>query len=196
MKQIFAFPFLAVLLFVLLGCGSDGGDDLNPSTDKFFKFKLDGVQVEYPMTDLLPMTFTYDDNGKVFSAVFQALGNGSNGTADFVNVFLRSETKFQTGVDYELQDGVSYNGISIASINFTYADKEGQVFNAVLLQSSLPSLVIKDTATIRFTKISDSEVEGIFSAKVYGPVLTSGRGDTEKVISDGQFKMKLLDNSN
>lgn len=201
MKSIYSFlfgtfSFFAVLLLGLMGCGSEGDDNPPPANAGFFKFKLDGVQQEFPVNDLLPMTFTYDAGGPVYNAVFQVLGEGSDGNSDFVNVLLRSETKFETGVDYQLQNGVPYKGIALARINFTYSDKSGQVFNAVLLQSSLTPLIINDSATIRFSKITETEAEGVFSAKVIGPVLPTGRGTVEKIVSEGQFKMRLLDNTN
>ncbi len=195
MKLIRIFPVLA-LLSIVWACGSSE-EEPTPKSDGFFKFKVDGVQMELPVNDHLPMGFNYDPGGPVYGAVFQAFGEGSTGTSDFVNVGLMSENKFATGIDYELQDAVPYKGVGLARITFTYADKAGQIFNATLLQGLFPGLTVNDAATIRFTRITATEVEGTFSARVIGPVSpTTGRGTVEKVISDGQFKMKLLDNTN
>jgi hypothetical protein len=113
-------------------------------------------------------------------------------TGNFVQFNVWNEKIFETNVDYQMQQSVSYRGAAIARINFTYSDEQGQLYNAVLLKQNLPNIVVKNDATVRFTKISKDWAEGTFSAILIGPVTTSGVGNQERIISEGQFSIKLV----
>lgn len=188
---------LLFLLIVLVpgfffSCGSEGEDPL-PEVEGYIRFKVDGVQKEFKTRHIDLMSFSFDSNGPVYNAIAQVLGPGSTGTSNFVQFTLRSESLFETNVPYEMQDPISYQNIPLARILFTYSDEQGQVYNAVLLDRNSPFLVVKDDATFRFTKITDDWAEGTFSALLTGPVTNLSVGDQELVISEGQFKMRLID---
>ncbi|MBA4298556.1 MAG: hypothetical protein C0433_00375 [Cyclobacterium sp.] len=138
------------------------------------------------------MSFSFDSNGPVHNAILQVLGPGSKGTSNFIQFNVWNEKTFELNVDYQMQQAIAYRGVGIARINFTYADEQGQVFNAVLLKQNLPSIVVKNDATVRFTKITKDWAEGTFTAILIGPVTTSGIGNQERIISEGQFSIKLV----
>lgn len=186
--------FLLIVLapgFFFLSCGSKG-EDPQPEIEGYIRFKVDGVQKEFKtgQTDL--MSFSFDSNGPVYSAIAQVLGPGSTGTSNFIQINLRNESLFETEVSYEMQDAILYQGVPLVRILFTYSDEEGQIFNAVLLDNNSPFLEVKNDATLRFNKITEDWVEGTFSALLIGPVTNLSVGDQERVISEGQFKMKLI----
>ncbi|MDP2041705.1 hypothetical protein [Algoriphagus sp.] len=182
------FIFFGILL---LSCGSKT-EDPKPIAEGFIRFKVNGVQKEFKTNPVTPMSFSFDSNGPVHNAILQVLGPGSTGTSNFIQFNVWNEKTFELNVDYQMQQAIAYRGVGIARINFTYADEQGQVFNAVLLKQNLPSIVVKNDATVRFTKITKDWAEGTFTAILIGPVTTSGIGNQERIISEGQFSIKLV----
>jgi hypothetical protein len=187
--------FLKYSIFILFGfllqsCGGST-EDPQPTAEGFIRFKVNGVQKEFKTNPVTPMSFSFDSNGPVYNAILQVLGPGSTGTSNFVQFNVWNEKIFETNVDYQMQQSVSYRGAAIARINFTYSDEQGQLYNAVLLKQNLPNIVVKNDATVRFTKITKDWAEGTFTAILIGPVTTSGIGNQERIISEGQFSIKL-----
>lgn len=185
------FSILILSGLLLFACGNST-EDPQPMGEGFIRFKVNGVQKEFKTNPVTPMSFSFDSNGQVHNAILQVLGPGSTGTGNFIQFNVWNEKTFETNLDYQMQQAISYRGAAIARINFTYADEQGQVFNAVLLKQNLPSMVVKNDATVRFTKITKDWVEGTFTAILIGPVTTSGVGNQERIISEGQFSIKLV----
>jgi len=192
MKRLFILFTLSLLSFLVFSCGSSA-EDPQPIAEGFVRFKVDGVQKEFKTNPVSPMSFSFDSNGPVYNAILLVLGPGSTGTSNFIQINVLNESPFVTNVEYQMQEAVAYQGVALARINFTYADDQGQVFNAVLLKQTLPNLVVKNDAAVKFTKISEDWIEGNFTAILIGPITSSGVGNQERVISEGQFRMKLLD---
>ncbi len=192
MKRLFKLFTLSLLSFLVFSCGSSA-EDPQPIDEGFVRFKVDGIQKEYKTNPVSPMSFSFDPNGPVYNAILQVLGPGSTGTNNFIQVNVRNESPFVTNVDYQMQEAIAYQGVGLARINFTYADEQGQVFNAVLLKQSLPNIVVKNDATVKFTQINEDWAEGTFTATLIGPITSTGVGNQELIISEGQFRMKLLD---
>jgi hypothetical protein len=191
MQKLLQFWFLILIGLYIVSCGGSS-EDPQPTAEGFIRFKVNGVQKEFKTNPITPMSFSFDSNGPVYNAILQVLGPGSTGTGNFVQFNVWNEKIFETNVDYQMQQSVSYRGAAIARINFTYSDEQGQLYNAVLLKQNLPNIVVKNDATVRFTKISKDWAEGTFSAILIGPVTTSGVGNQERIISEGQFSIKLV----
>lgn len=120
------------------------------------------------------------------------LGDGSDGTKNFVSLTMWNEEPFATGVTYEMQDAISFHGAPLVRIQFTYSDESGKVYNAVLFQRDDLPMRITDDASVRFSAITESQAEGTFEATVLGPVITTtGRENNELKITEGQFKLSL-----
>lgn len=191
MKRYFLVFILFFGMFLCYSC--DNSSEIpQPVAEGFIRFKVDGVQKEFKTNPVSPMSFSFDSNGSVHNAILQVLGPGSNGTSNFIQFNVRNESAFAANVEYQMQNAIAYQGVGLARINFTYADEQGQIFNAVLLKQSLPGIVVKNDATVRFTKITNDWVEGTFSAILIGPVTTTGVGNQERIISAGQFGIQLV----
>ena len=192
MRKFLSFSLLLISVFLVLSCGSSN-EDPQPIAEGFIRFKVDGIQKEFKVNSLTPMSFSFDSNGPVHNAILQVLGPGSTGTSNFIQFNIRNESPFQTNVDYEMQNPILYQGALLPRTQFTYSDEQGQLFNAVLLDKNSPFLVVKDDAKFRFTKITEDWVEGTFTALLTGPVTNLSVGNQELIISEGQFSIKLLD---
>lgn len=183
---------LLLLIAIFSSCGSDK-EEPQPNSSGFLRFKSNGVQKEFPLTPSQLMSFSYDPTGKIYFATFLIIGPGGDGTKNFVSATIRNEVIFTTGVDYKMQDLISYQGAKLVRIQFTYADEEGRIFNAVLEQRNIPGIRATDDARFRFTTITQNSVEGNFDALLLGPFSNlTGRGNTELPITEGQFRMPLI----
>lgn len=185
-------PYLLIVFCIVLfwsgGCSNNA--EVTPSQEYFIKFKVDGVQKEYRTTITHPFIFSYDQNGPIFNATILVLGQGSTGTSNFINIITRNEEAFQSGKDYLMQDPILYQSVNLARMAVTWADENGNIYNAVLLQSGYPGLTVNDDAQIRLTNVTDDFVEGEFSAKLFGP---DDRAENGKVVTEGSFKLKRTD---
>jgi hypothetical protein len=187
MNKSYLLIFICVSFFFSGGCNKS---EVTPSAEYFIKFKVDGVQKEYTTGIMHPIIFSYDQNGPIFNATILVLGQGSSGTNNFINIITRNEEAFQTGKDYMMQDAILYQSVNLARMAFTWADENGNIFNAVLLQSGHQGIIINDDAQIRLTNITDDFVEGVFSAKLFGP---ADRSENAKLVTEGSFKLKRTD---
>lgn len=192
MNRISNFSLIVFLGIILFSCGGSS-EDPQPVQEGFIRFKVDGVQKEFKVGFGNPSSFSFDPNGQIFNMVIQVLGPGSTGTNNFIQFTVRNETMFETNLDYNLQDPITYLGVPLSRIVFTYSNEQGQSFAAVNLDPQSPLIVVKDDAKVRLTKITDDLVEGNFSALLIGPVTPTGIGNQEVIISEGQFSMKLTD---
>ncbi|GAB3217976.1 hypothetical protein J0A67_01700 [Algoriphagus aestuariicola] len=185
-------PIWILILTVFAACG-DGGEEPQPQSEYFFRFKVNGMQKEFRANlQTQGMAMTYDTSGEVYMATAIILGDGSDGTKNFVSMTVLNEEPFDTGMSYEMQDAIAYSGVPLVRIQFTYADEDGDLYNAVLFQRNDLSMKITDDASVRFSSLSQNLVEGTFSATVLGPVSTPlGRANEEIKITDGQFKLVL-----
>ncbi|KPQ12972.1 MAG: hypothetical protein HLUCCX10_14485 [Algoriphagus marincola HL-49] len=182
---------LSVLVFGILSCvGSE--DNPQDTNQAYFRFKINGTLKEFEVRNS-PMTFSFNSDGSVYLAGFMILDDPTDGTKNFISGFVRNETLFQVNETLEMQDPILFQNIPMVRIQLTYSDEAGELYNAVLFQKELPGLLITDDATFRFTEISQNWVKGEFTANLLGPVfVSSGRGDTELRITEGEFSMPLF----
>lgn len=187
MKNLILFSFFSLLL--LASCSKS--EDPTPGEDFYIKFKVNGTQIEYKGSASTPITIAHTPPTYLFTATL--IGPGSDGTKDFITVSGVHETEFAAGVTYNLQDGTQVGAVKIAKLNLTYSDINGNIYNAVILQSNVPSLVIKDQATWRFNNLDGQVTTGVFNGLIIGPVsTTTGRGTDELTISDGEFRLPFM----
>ncbi len=186
---------VSVLLMISILFFSCSGSNEEPQQleNGYIRFKSDGVSKEFIPNSFDRMGFSFDANGPVFNAIVQVLGQGSNGTSNFVQFTIRNESPFVVGEDYAMQEAISYQSVPLPRILFTYSNEQGQLYNAVLLERNPDLVSIKDDAMFRFTRITEEWVEGTFSALLTGPVTSLSVGNQERRLTEGQFRMKLLD---
>ena len=187
------------LLFLIVGlaltlhsCSS--GEDPQPESDWYVKFQANGTAVAYSIdSPIQPMGFSLDQSTDLYLASTIILGEGSDGTRDFFNIYLWNNEPFVVGQSYEMQDLVSINGAPSVRIHMNYADSEGNLYNAILRQREIAGMKITDDASLRFTAITPEYVEGVFTGNLLGPMSNvTGRGDEELVISSGIFRLPLV----
>ena len=192
MKSILRIPALLLLVAMLFAACSSSEDEL-PKNEYFVSFDVDGTSIKYEDSGFFPLIFSRDDNAGFYSATLVVPQEIGDGTSNFVHIIVHDEAVFQEGITYQMQDGISYQGgAMLARINFTWANEAGEIYNAVLLSSNYPMLDVGDDAAFTFTRISSDEVEGTFSATIFGPVLATAPGrNIQKKITNGKFKLKL-----
>ncbi|MDN3687597.1 hypothetical protein [Cyclobacterium jeungdonense] len=65
-----------------------------------------------------------------------------------------------------------------------------------MLKTNYPTLDIRDSGRLHLTQIGSDRVDGTFEATLFGPFAeNTSRGSTQISITDGSFKMKLIQNS-
>lgn len=178
--------YLLLLLGVFSACSSD---DNEPKDDDYYiRFKIDGNQVHYD-APLFPITLYFDAESSHHVAAALVPKPGSDGTKDFISFFVWNESDFTTGVTYQMQQPITYNGFSLPRIHLTWADSEGTVFNAVLLKSQYPNLTITNDAQVRFTEIEQDVVKGTFSGIIIGTA-PGTPNNPEIQVTEGEFRLK------
>ncbi|WP_162342465.1 hypothetical protein [Cyclobacterium salsum] len=185
----------ALLLCALVAFSCRESEAPIEETEYFLKFKANGELVEYKVYEYQPVVFSYDPNGKTHNAQIQALAEGSDGTRDFFSIFLYSEMSFEEKT-YQMQEGVwAYENSFLPGLIFTRSDPAGNLYNASLLKSDYPTLDIRDDGSLNLTQIGSGWVKGAFEASLFGPFAeNTSRGNTEIRITEGSFKMKLIQN--
>lgn len=151
MKQLIFFITALLLLFTMSCSKSKDNNNNTPGSGYYLRFKLNGVQKDYPMS-----TIEVDD---VIAGVYGSTISGadpSNLTTIF-NIMLLDNTALHTG---------TYNQAVIPGTYHTrgqlnYIDN-GNSYSSI-------SLVLNPaaTATINITEISATAVKGTFSGTLY-----------------------------
>lgn len=185
---------LLILSFVILGFSCTSKEDSNPDEEYFIKFRVNGKEIRYKATIATPLILFFDSNGPIHQGAILVLGPGSDGTKNAISINLRNETEFQSGISYEMQNGITYQTAQLARINFSWFDENGDIYNAVILKSAVPNLNIVEDASLRFNVLSANVSQGTFSAILIGPVTNTGRGNTEMRITEGEFKLPVVRN--
>lgn len=187
MKNLILFSFFSLLLFA--SCSKT--EDPAPGDDYYIKFKINGTEVEYKASAINAVSLAHTPPHYIFGTT--VTGPGSDGTKNFISISAVHETEFEAGVTYNLQDGTQAGAVRIGKVSLTYADNNGDIYNAVILQSSVPSIVVKDSATWRFNSLDTQLATGVFSGLVIGPVsTTTGRGTVELAVTDGEFRLPVV----
>lgn len=185
------------ILFLCTGLFFSCNQDESPKTDSeyFVKFKVNNANVSFPGNPSQPATFFFDPNGEVYAGIIQGFAQGSNGTKNAVQISFYNEEEFEINKTYELQNPILYNTSTVPRVSITYFDAEGKIFNAVVLQQDNTAIIVKDRASIRFKNIGNGTVEGTFEGLLMGPFdVASGRGNEERLIASGEFKLPLIKN--
>jgi hypothetical protein len=191
MKSFFIFVFFFCTC-LLISCNQD--EEPKSNSEFFIKFKVNNSNVEYPGNPLLPATFFFDQSGNVHAGVIQVIKPGSNGTTNVIQINIFNEEEFAINITYELLTPILYNTSLVPRVSMTYFDQGGKVYNAVVLQDN-PAIPVKDRASIRFTSINNGIIEGSFEGLLLGPFdVATGRGDEERNISSGQFRLPFIKN--
>lgn len=180
-----------ILRFVAIAlcCFACSQNEESPQEGDFYvRFKVDGQFYEYEASSH-PAVFFYDANLAMHHGTLLVPKPGSDGTKDFINIVVRNESEIKTGETFQMQQAILANSVPLPRINVTWANPEGQVYNAVLLKSSYPGISIENDAQVTFTEISQQVVRGEFSGIIIGPNPAS-TSNPKLQITDGEFKLK------
>lgn len=180
--------YFLLLFGIFVACSS--GDNEPEDNDYYIRFKVDGNLMDYNASTQ-PAGIFFDNNSNIHGFIAVVPKPGSDGLRDFMNITVWNETDFATGVTYQMQNPVTVSGIQRSRVHLTWANEQGQIYNAVLLKSQHPSLVINNDAQARFTEIGQDVIRGTFSGIIIGqnPVL---EGNPEFQVTEGEFRLKLI----
>lgn len=178
----------AMLLPVLLVAACSKDDDPAAETDEYyFRFKVDGVAVEYPFSpNNLTATFNaYAENEELY--VVQVAGRRQLAEADKnqFSIHLSHSGELQTGVRYAVEEA---SGQTVPDVVMTvgYWDGEGTMYIASVIGNGLTRF---GNALVTFTEVTDNYVKGTFSASLQH--IDSSGGTTEVLgtaeITGGEF---------
>lgn len=185
---------LLILSLLVLSFSCTPKEEPASDEDYYIKFKANGKEINYKATIATPLILFFDSNGPIHQGAILVLGPGSDGTKNAISINLRNETAFQSGISYEMQDGITYQSAQLARINFSWFDENGDIYNAVILKSAVPNLNIVEDASLRFNDLSANVSQGTFNAILIGPNTNSVRGNTEVRITEGDFKLPVVRN--
>ena len=169
-----------------------GGDAIPKDSGLYIRFKVNGVAKEYK-TAIPNNRVTYFYLGQFETYHATIFGIARQGDAqqlpvkNMINISVRSKESIKANVKYDLQTAVPAAGAKFTSIEFTYADETGELFNAVLLAENYPLLDIRDAATVTFSETGGDFSKGTFDGKIFH---TQNRA-AALTITDGEFYLPV-----
>ncbi|WP_130854989.1 hypothetical protein [Olivibacter jilunii] len=183
----------SLMLAVLLFCGcskSDPGPDM--SSDYYFRFKVDGTQIEYPMqTDQINLTGTmgYDENARTHTIHVAGMKDIYQPQTHTLTFIMSDTEEFSKGVSYS---NIPDAGDDYPNFMFTlgYYDADGHLFSASGMgDQNMHGLY--EPAFIEFTEITNTHISGTISGTLSWYDSSSGTNVLigTVIISDGQFKV-------
>lgn len=192
-KTAFMIRLLVILVpgLIIPGC-SGGGEDPDgkvppedPASHPYYlSFRFNGEEIIYKSHTVAQ--FYYDEENLAYHCNLVA-SLETNNIKNGVTVFLTNKEAFVSGVDYQLVNGIEMaaNGAVMPQVTVVLFDEDGKAYTAQFL--SVEGLEFGDTATLRFTEITNAYVKGTFSAIVFTAIARE-----EGVITDGEFYFSIL----
>lgn len=179
----------ALLPFILISCSADDDAGDVVLADHYFRFEVDGNQVEYLSTPQAQVNLTgsvgYDGGTQVHSVNVAGIKNILAHSANTLTIFIGSKEEILTGVTYA---NIAGAGVTVPDFIFqmSYYDQEGDLFIAAL--NTVP---LWENASVRFEVINEREIKGTFSGTLLRYESSSGQnvllGEVE--VRNGEFKV-------
>lgn len=186
---------LMCIFLALSGCGGEDGDEEPGATSEFyFRFRLDGVQQNYPMVKgqiNLIGSVGYDNGTDKHVINIAGIKNIHESGKETVTVFLGDSDGIPTGVNFSNfpDQGDDYPDFIF---NMGYYDKEGNIYVAGGQGDSQIFTELYEPAFVKFLEITDTYIRGTFSGTLIDYETSGGinvfMGSVE--ITDGEFKVK------
>ncbi len=184
-----AIMFMPILL--LQACNSDDDDNgVNPS-EYFFRYKLNGSQVDYPFMGNSQVNLTgsmgYHESTETYTLNVGGFRNIFETGTNTVTILISSTDEIKTGITYSNVEGAS-NTVPDFMFLMGYYDDEGDLYTTALNINSVP---LWKQAYVRFEVINEHEIKGTFSGTLVRYDSSSGENVLlgEVALTEGEFKV-------
>lgn len=189
--RLLLFAILLLPFFLLQACKSDDNENGVDPSEYYFRYKMNGGQIEYPFMGNSQINLTgsvgYHEGTKTHTVNVGGMQNILEPLTNTVSILISSTDEIQTGTTYSNIEGASF---TVPDFMFLmgYYNGEGDIFTAGLNTINVP---LWKHAYVRFEAINEREIAGTFA----GVLLRYESGSGENVllgeveITEGEFKV-------
>lgn len=186
----YPYYLLFSLIFIFQACSPDDTSMDGDTSEYYFRYKVDGKQIDYPFKPETQINLSgiYESNGQLYAIqVF--------GAADILDSGQNNQLVLHIGDSTEITTNITYTNIeapdsTVPGSNFSmgYTDMDKIVF---ITSKNVISTQLYKNARIRFEKISENNIKGIFSGTLSYYDMSTGKPVLAKevVITDGEFNV-------
>jgi len=174
--------FIVLGLLIGLGCSKSSGNG-SSTGDYYFRFKVNGADVNYNSTvqaAYYPGTTNVNVSTQGvagYSAIISASANINQVARNAISVVINSPALYQTGLAY-----TTAANSNLGLMQFGYYDASGTLY---LASKSISMVGSMSTASVQYTEITDDQIAGTFSGKLY----TSNQQNFVDITA-GEFRVK------
>lgn len=187
-----SYYLLLPLIFLFLACSSDdSSNDENPSK-YYFRYKVDGIQINYPFKPETQINLTgiyeYDSNSQSYGMqVFGAANILDSGQTNRVTLYIGNSAEVATNITYTNMEATN-STVPDLIFSMGYTDLDKTMF---ITGKNVVSTQLYKYAEIRFSTISEDHIQGTFSGTLSNYDLGTGQPvlTKEVVITDGEFNV-------
>ena len=187
----FTFILTALLsaLLLVIGCSKDNdGLDLNGKTEYYFKYRVDGTEVNYYLDLEIQINLTggysFDEDNQLYVIQLTGSKNIHDINKDQMVIYVNSTSEFMTDTTYSNTE--SADTVSPFYLIMGYFDENGENFVAGL---NTPLTPLWEKVYLQFDEITDKGIKGTFSGKLLQYDSSAGQnvlvGEVE--ITSGEF---------
>ncbi|HET8736317.1 MAG TPA: hypothetical protein VFM69_06945 [Pricia sp.] len=186
---------LLFIAFLFQGCSTDNGAPDPKTSEYYFRFKVDGVEIEYEFTpdSYINLTGIYekDENKEIYAINIAGFGNILEpGTTNYLSIFVSDSLDISTGVTYSNIPG---EGDDFPDLLFSmgYVDSEGNSYGAAAFGDNPLYSNLYEPAFVEFPEIADTYISGTFSGTLIWYDTSTGINEfvDSVVVSEGEFKV-------
>ncbi|ALJ06533.1 hypothetical protein APS56_15940 [Pseudalgibacter alginicilyticus] len=178
-----------MLNLFIAGCSKED-DNTNLKSEYYFRFKVDGNQVEYPFTPETQINLTglldYDERMQTYVMNVGGIENIFESMTNTLTIFVSDTQEILTGINYSNISGSSVT-VPYFSFGMGYYDSEGNLYITGL--NTVTELY--ETAIVNFFEITDTHISGTFSGTLIWYDFNGGTNVLvdSVVVSEGKFKV-------
>lgn len=193
MKYLYLCCLLFPLVFLFQGCSSDDDIDDPNTSEYYFRFKVDGVQIDYEYTpdSQINLTGIYDkdENTGIYAINIAGIKNIFESGTNTLTIFVSDTLGISTGVTYSNIPGERVDFPDFAFL-LGYQSSEG---NSYIASGAgiYPLHGLYDPAYVEFSEIADTYISGTFSGTLLWYDSSGGTNELvdSVVVSEGEFKV-------
>jgi hypothetical protein len=166
MKKFISISWIAVLAFFLMSCSKDDDDTGTMAGDYYFRFKLNGQQMDYTDPKIghnLSGSFNLVDSEGIYTTSAVAMKTYPTINKNTLSIVLAHPAEFQTGIDYTNFDA-SGNVVTQVFV-LGYYDANSVFYHAEVYSISL--FGGETDAKVRFSELTSTNMKGTFSGTLY-----------------------------
>lgn len=183
---------LLPLIFLFQACSSDDSPIDENTSQYYFRYKVDGTQIDYPFKPETQINLTgiyeYDSNSQSYAMqVFGAANILDSGQTNRLTIYIGNSTEVTTNITYT---NIEAPNSTVPDLIFSmgYTDMDKVMF---ITGKNVISTQLYKNARIRYDKISEDNIQGTFSGTLSNYDLSTGQPilTKEVVITDGEFNV-------